>query len=122
MRVGARTPVCMVFVLLPLWCAAVEPYEPRIADPVLEPWRWREVEELGGLGVLCMDEDSDGTLWFGCIGGLVRYDGLHVQRIRFDEEAKVDAWVAELPTQYEKKKDKERRKKRTDGMGTGERR
>ena len=76
--------ICL-FVLLPLWCCAVKPYVPRVADPVLEPWRWQEMEELRGLGVLCMDEAEDGALWFGCIGGLVRYDGLKVERIPFDE-------------------------------------
>jgi len=77
--------ICLL-ILIPLWCFAAAPYVPRIADPVLEPWHWQEVEELGGLGVLCVDEAQDGTLWFGCIGGLVRYDGLTVEQVPFDEE------------------------------------
>jgi streptogramin lyase len=72
--------------LLPLWCAAVEPYAPKIADPILEPWRWRTEEALGDLGVLCMTEAEDGTLWFGNVGSVARYDGLQVTTIPFSEE------------------------------------
>ena len=72
-------------VLLPLCCAAVEPYIPLPADPILEPWRWQHVEYLDGAGVLCMDEVQDGTLWFGAVGGLVRDDGRKVIHIPFDE-------------------------------------
>ena len=71
---------------LPLCCLAVNAYVPKVADPVLEPWRWREMEELGGQGILCMDEAGDGTLWFGCIGGVMRYDGLTAESIPFVEE------------------------------------
>lgn len=70
---------------LPVLCVAVKPYTPVIADPVLEPWRWREMEDLSDLGVLSMDEAADGSLWFGCIGGLVRYDGIGIEHVPFDE-------------------------------------
>jgi len=73
------------WVLLPLYCAAVQSYTPVIADPILEPWRWREEEELSGQGVLCMAEAADGTLWFGS-GGITRYDGMSVTRIPFDDD------------------------------------
>jgi len=75
----------VVGLLLPMWCAAVQPYVPEVADPILEPWRWREAEEFRGLGVLCMDESLDGTLWFGFIGGLAEYDGRTVKRYYFSE-------------------------------------
>ncbi len=44
------------------------------------------MEELGELDILSMDEAKDGAMWFGCIGGLVRYDGLQIKRIPFDDE------------------------------------
>ncbi|MCU0858048.1 MAG: hypothetical protein MUC65_06565, partial [Pontiellaceae bacterium] len=72
--------------LLPLCCAAVRPYVPKIADPVPEPWRWRQEEELAGMGVLCMDEAEDGSLWLGCVGSIARYDGSALTKIPFDEE------------------------------------
>jgi len=75
----------LVLALLPLWCAAVQPYTLQIADPLLEPWRWQQMDELDGLGVLCMDEALDGTLWFGNIGSIAQYDGLSVTQIPFDE-------------------------------------
>jgi signal transduction histidine kinase/DNA-binding response OmpR family regulator/streptogramin lyase len=72
--------------LLPLWCAAVQPYTPVIHDPILEPWRWRHEEALADLGVLCMDEAEDGTLWFGNAGSIASYDGMTVHTVPFDEE------------------------------------
>ncbi|MCU0858605.1 MAG: hypothetical protein MUC65_09420, partial [Pontiellaceae bacterium] len=71
--------------LLPGWCAAVQPYMPVMSDPLLEPWRWRHEEALEGLGVLCMDEAADGSLWFGNTGSIAHYDGVTVTKIPFDE-------------------------------------
>ncbi len=76
----------MGIVLLPLCCAAVKPYVPTLADPMLEPWRWRHEEALKGIGAICMDEAQDGTLWFGGAGCIASYDGQRVERIAFDEE------------------------------------
>ena len=59
------------YLFLPVLCAAVQPYKPEIADPILEPWRWRHEERFNGLGVLCMDEAQDGSLWFGNVGSLL---------------------------------------------------
>ena len=72
------------YVLLLSCCAADQPYSPIIADPILEPWRWHEEEVLRGLGVVCMAEADDGTLWFGN-GGITRYDGVTVSHIPFDD-------------------------------------
>ncbi|MBW2713674.1 MAG: hypothetical protein JRC77_07980 [Deltaproteobacteria bacterium] len=77
--------VLLLCLLMPLWCAAVKPYAPTIADPILEPWRWREMEELADLDILSIDEAADGVIWFGCIGGLARYDGRQIERIPFDD-------------------------------------
>lgn len=56
---------------------AVEPYQPVIADPMREPWRWRHIPELDGEGFRCMTEAPDGAMWFGVTGGALRYDGLN---------------------------------------------
>jgi signal transduction histidine kinase/ligand-binding sensor domain-containing protein len=74
--------------LLPLRSLAVAPYEPARAEPVLEPWRWHEMTALSGRGVLCVDEAQDGALWFGGVGGLLRYDGMQVEWMPFDERLK----------------------------------
>ena len=76
---------CFIFycLLFPIWCAAVQPYTPKLSIPILEPWRWRGEEALRDMGILCMDETEDGTLWFGCVEGLVHYDGTVVKKIQF---------------------------------------
>ena len=75
-----------LYLVYPFLCAAVEPYEPIVGDPLLEPWRWRKVDELSGLKVLSMDQDSEGVCWFGGIGCIGSYDGLIVKRIDLDED------------------------------------
>ncbi|MBM4152291.1 MAG: helix-turn-helix domain-containing protein [Kiritimatiellaceae bacterium] len=72
--------------LLPLVCGAVQPYTPQIADPAIEPWRWRIEKAVNDLGVICMDDAPNGTLWFGCSGKIASYDGRSVQTIPFDDE------------------------------------
>jgi len=85
---GRATPfkILAACLLLPLWCAAVEPYTPLPADPMLEPWRWQHMEDLDGLGVICMDEAPDGTLWFGAAGSLIHYNGYDYEQIPFDDK------------------------------------
>ncbi len=78
--------IIRLLVVMPLWCFAVRPYAPKVADPVLEPWRWREMEELNGLGVVCVDEALDGSFWFGNIGSIAHYDGIQIKKIPFAEE------------------------------------
>lgn len=73
-------------VLFPAWCPAVQSYTPIIHDPVLEPWRWQTEEVLADLGVLCMDEAKDGTLWFGNVGSIASYDGKSLTKIPFDAD------------------------------------
>jgi len=71
---------------MPLWCAAVQPYTPTVHDPLLEPWRWRVEGALSDLGVLCMDEATDGSLWFGNTGSIAHYNGVDITKISFDDE------------------------------------
>ncbi len=54
---------------------AAQPYQPVQPDPVLELRRWRSFPELKGLGLRCMVEDKDGTMWFGLNREVRRYDG-----------------------------------------------
>ena len=65
---------------------AVQPYVPGKADPLLEPWRVKHMEQLDGRGIACVDEAPDGSLWFGGSGELIHYDGLNIEAIPFDEE------------------------------------
>lgn len=92
--------IAFILLILPFWCCAARPYTPRVADPVLESWRWRQIQDFNGLGVRCVDEDQDGTLWFGCVGGIVQYDGMQMRRIPFDKEllAQIDSDMPCPPT------------------------
>jgi signal transduction histidine kinase/ligand-binding sensor domain-containing protein len=58
-----------------LWGAS--PYLPVLQDPVLESWRWQAFPRLKGLGLRCLVESLDGSVWFGTDEGVVRFDGLH---------------------------------------------
>ncbi|MDZ7346313.1 MAG: hypothetical protein ONA69_05895, partial [candidate division KSB1 bacterium] len=60
-----------------LSAAAAE--SPTAADPLSEPWRWRRFPQLEKLGIRCMAQGNDGTLWFGGTAGLAAYDGLNWQ-------------------------------------------
>ena len=76
----------VLVVLLPLGSEAVKSFFPQPVDPIHEPWRWRDEENLSGLGALCMDRDADGVFWFGCAGSLARYDGRSVEQTFFDAD------------------------------------
>ncbi len=56
--------------------AAVQPYELRTADPMLDPWQWRKLPQFDGREPRCMMEAPDGAMWFGLEQGAVRYDGM----------------------------------------------
>jgi len=75
-------------IFVPVFGWSVSPYQPISVEPVLEPWRWQEMTPLTGHGVLCVDEDRDGTLWFGGVGGILRYDGLQVEWLAFEDTLK----------------------------------
>ena len=46
-----------------------------LTDPLAESWRIRIFEELKGKGLKCIDEGSDGSMWFGTDRGAISYDG-----------------------------------------------
>ncbi len=53
----------------------MQPYQPIIADPVLDAWRWQRVHELEGKPPNCIATDASGVLWFGGNEGITCYDG-----------------------------------------------
>ena len=64
---------------------AATPYRPVHPDPVLDPWRWRTFPETKGLGLRCMIEGNDGSMWFGTEEGVQRYDGIAWTAYRLKE-------------------------------------
>jgi len=60
---------------LPITGWAKKAYIPEHPDPFLESWRWRSFNTLDGLGLRCMTETKDGTMWFGVEKGVYSYDG-----------------------------------------------
>ncbi len=66
--------ITAIFLLCNLNTLDVQPYEPCISDPLLESWRWQHFPELDGRGFLCMEEASDGKIWFGLTNGVISYD------------------------------------------------
>jgi ligand-binding sensor domain-containing protein len=62
--------------LFPALLTAAQPYKPKIADALAQPWRWRAFPELNGKGFQCMAEAKDTAMWFGLDEGAMRYDGL----------------------------------------------
>jgi signal transduction histidine kinase/ligand-binding sensor domain-containing protein len=55
---------------------ASQSFQPVVADPASEPWRWRVFPELSGLGLQSIGAGKDGTMWFGTADGAWSYDGL----------------------------------------------
>ncbi len=66
-----------LFVVLTLTASAraVQPYEPNVADPLLDSWRWQHFKRLDGLSFQCMTQDPNGVMWFGLNNGVLRYNG-----------------------------------------------
>lgn len=54
---------------------ASSPYKPRLADPVLEPWRWSNFPEYDTIHIACMVNDEKAGTWMGIGNKAVFYDG-----------------------------------------------
>lgn len=54
---------------------AARPYQPKIVDPLTEPWRWKHFPELEGKGIRHVVESSDQKVWVGFNEGVLEYDG-----------------------------------------------
>ncbi|OGG54366.1 MAG: hypothetical protein A3F84_09050 [Candidatus Handelsmanbacteria bacterium RIFCSPLOWO2_12_FULL_64_10] len=76
-QISALTLCALHFALCVSLAWAIRPYTPVHPDPVLEPWRWRSFPALNGLGLQCMAEAKDKSIWFGVDDGVRRYDGVH---------------------------------------------
>jgi signal transduction histidine kinase/AraC-like DNA-binding protein/ligand-binding sensor domain-containing protein len=76
----------IILLVSPMPGKCSSPYTPRLADPLLEPWRWQQFLEFNGKGCRCVTEDRNGSLWFGINGGVLRYDGLSLEYFPFDGE------------------------------------
>ncbi len=77
MKKSIDTIIVLMIITFVLPLLASRPYQPKMADPILEPWRWRSYPELDGKGVLNMTEAADGSIWFGLQKGAMHYDGLN---------------------------------------------
>jgi C4-dicarboxylate-specific signal transduction histidine kinase/ligand-binding sensor domain-containing protein len=79
---GARRLVGLLLAVYTLvgLCASpaqsVRPYQPTKLDPVADPWRWQQFPKLRGLGLQCMAQAVDSTMWFGTEEGVWSYDGV----------------------------------------------
>ena len=82
MKLVWKSKPAFLFLLLSLAAApptsalASESFQPTLDDPLMEPWRWRVFPELSGLGLQCIAEGKDQTMWFGAAEGAWSYDGM----------------------------------------------
>ncbi|MEH0153123.1 response regulator [Limibacter armeniacum] len=68
--------ILFLLCLLSVYSFGKEQYQPKITDPMLEPWRYVDFPELNGKGVRCMTSTSENELyWFGLDSGVVSYNG-----------------------------------------------
>jgi len=87
-----------VFLGLHMPLKAVQPYEPNIVDPLLEPWRWNHIELLDGLGFQCLAQEPNETMWFGLKESVIRHDGLHWRRFGLaDGLTPLTKWILAMP-------------------------
>ena len=73
-RIFHPTPLLVLFFLL-VQGRAVEPYVPVVGTGLEDQWRWRAYPEVADLGILCVEEASDGMVWAGGDRGVMSYDG-----------------------------------------------
>ncbi|MCB0641649.1 MAG: hypothetical protein KDC44_08415, partial [Phaeodactylibacter sp.] len=54
---------------------ASRPYQPKIVNPLTEPWRWKHFPELEGKGIRDVVESADLKVWVAYNEGVLEYDG-----------------------------------------------
>jgi signal transduction histidine kinase/DNA-binding response OmpR family regulator/ligand-binding sensor domain-containing protein len=69
------------FILVSLHMHAAGPYQPQLANPVLESWRWTDFPEYDTIRISCLAKGPDGGMWMGIGNQAVFYDGY--KTIRF---------------------------------------
>ena len=67
--------ICLGIGLLMQQAKATVPYKPKLADPVLESWRWTSFPEYDTIRISCMAKDQNGSMWMGINNRAVFYDG-----------------------------------------------
>ncbi len=60
---------------------SIQAYNPTSPDPITESWRWHELTEFKGLGLLDILERGPDDLWFASRDGLYHFDGRTRTRI-----------------------------------------
>ncbi|UXP30893.1 response regulator [Reichenbachiella agarivorans] len=72
-----RKSILVLFLLVHtmiVW--GINGYQPKVADPMLEEWRFAFFPELDDRGVRCIASQSDkSNFWFGLESGVALYDG-----------------------------------------------
>jgi len=61
-----------------LYCTQLQAkghYQPQLANPVLESWRWTNFPEYDTIRISCMAKGKDGGMWMGIGNKAVYYDG-----------------------------------------------
>jgi signal transduction histidine kinase/DNA-binding response OmpR family regulator/streptogramin lyase len=67
--------VFLGFIFLTLQLQAAEPFHPKLANPVLEPWRWTDFPEYDTIRISCIAKGNEGGMWMGIGNKAVYYDG-----------------------------------------------
>ena len=67
--------VLILLVICPFIAEARKPYVPSQPDPFKESWRWTNYPELKGKGLRCLEQTTDGAMWFGTDDGVWQYNG-----------------------------------------------
>ncbi|CAH1001639.1 Sensor histidine kinase RcsC [Neolewinella maritima] len=76
-RLPWLTPLCL-FCCLSL--QAQRAYQPVLADPMGEPWRWTHFDQLDSEQTRVITQRADGDMLFGVESGVIRYDGYGWER------------------------------------------
>jgi len=63
------------FILLSIQSLSSEPYHPKLANPVSEPWRWIYFPEYDTIHINCLVKEENGGMWMGIGNKAVYYDG-----------------------------------------------
>lgn len=67
--------ILFLYFLFSIKILASEPYQPKIVNPLTEPWRWKHFPELEGKGIRSIMESDNHRVWVGSNEGVLEYDG-----------------------------------------------
>lgn len=87
--------VSLVSVITAMHLQAGGIYHPRIANPVLEPWRWTDFPEYDTIRISCIAKGSDGGMWMGIGNKAVYYDGYKSHAFIPDSSATIQSLIFE---------------------------